>query len=395
MQKEETVKQPENRDPSKTPFISGSILNLYKNRVAEAVQGQSILITGGTGSFGQKFIDILFSNFKPKAVIVFSRDEFKQHHMRTVLGYSKYPNLYFVIGDVRNRQRIYETLREYKITIVIHAAAIKHVDFCEKNPTECIETNITGAINLVNACKDAGVKKVLALSTDKCVDPVNIYGASKLCLERVVISGNNFYAMKEGEENERDFPIFSVLRYGNVLGSRGSVIHVFSDQIKNGEIKVTNGEMTRFTIMKEEAVNFAMNCLSFMIGGEIFVPELPTYNIGQLVNVMKPHKDFPVKIVGVRAGEKIHECMISRHESHLAFHINTNREYSNNNHGTFYVIRPHYCSNYVSYYDHYSDTFGDCVADCASNFEYTSNNTLNVLEDRRLRTLVSVTFCEM
>lgn len=370
---------------------SGSILNLYTKRVAKSINDQTIFITGGTGSFGQRLTTILFSQFKPKAVIIFSRDEFKQHQMRTTLGYneSKYPNLYYVIGDIRNRQRIYETLRDYNVTIVVHAAAIKHIDICERNPTECIETNITGAANLVNACKDAGVEKVLALSTDKCVDPINIYGASKLCLERIVISSNNFYSLKENA-----FPAFSVVRYGNVLGSRGSVTHVFSEQIKTGTIKITDESMSRFTIMKEEAVNFALNCLSIMIGGEIFVPELPSYSIKQFVNVMKPYENFPVTVIGPRPGEKIHECMISQHESHLAFHVDTIKNRSENTcQGSFYVIRSHYGGNSVDYKSYYSSNFGDCINQCAQGWSYASNDK-KFIDDQKLRALIGVVLTE-
>ncbi len=381
-------------------YPNTSILSLYNKRVESCFANKTILITGGTGSFGQKFISVLFENFKPKAVIVFSRDEFKQHRMRTVSGFNekKYTDLHYVIGDIRNEQRLRETLKKYKVNIVVHAAAIKHIDICEKNPTECIDTNITGTINLANACIYAGVEKVLALSTDKCVDPINIYGASKLCLERLIISANNFYTLRENEKNQRSDcseTLFSVVRYGNVLGSRGSVIHVFAEQAKNGEINITDEKMTRFTIMKEEAVNFAMNCLSMMIGGEIFVPELPTYNIGQLLKLMKPHADFPVKIVGVRPGEKIHECMISKHESHLAFRVNTGLTYSNFRQGDFYVIRNHYYGNYVDYKSHYNNEFsmkvyeGERVKDCKPGWSYRSDKS-DVIDDQKFKSLIAI-----
>jgi UDP-N-acetylglucosamine 4,6-dehydratase len=424
-----------------------SILSLYKDLVGSCFVDRTILIIGGTGSFGQKFVTVLFEHFKPKAVIVFSRDEFKQHHMRTVLGFNekKYPDLHYVIGDIRNKERIYATLKEYRVDIVVHAAAIKHVDICEKNPTECIDTNITGTINLVNACKEAGVKKVLALSTDKCVDPINIYGASKLCLERLIIAANNFYALKEKSNSQETMccsnntscgfhvkhetmccsnntscgfhvkheTLFSVVRYGNVLGSRGSVIHVFAEQIKNGEIKVTDENMTRFTIMKEEAVNFAMNCLGLMIGGEIFVPELYTYKIGQLVNLMKPKNDFPVKVIGVRPGEKIHECMISKHESHLAFRVNTGSTFrsltypkvcqgnvGNGNFGNFYVIRNHYYGDYVDYKSYYDKEFSsmkvyeeECIKECGDGWSYRSDKS-DVIDDQKLKGLIAIALCE-
>ena len=427
------------------------ILSLNKHTLSKTFDKEVILITGGTGSFGQKFISTLFDNFKPQSVIIFSRDEFKQHHMRTAGGYNeqKYPNLHYVIGDIRNKQRLYETLRDYRVTMVVHTAAIKHIDICEKNPTECIDTNIIGSINIVDACKEACVKKVLALSTDKCVDPINIYGASKLCLERVMIAANNFreiaknvsdkqrineithsinhdhnlgatpvqreatlslfdyYALQKTQKEANT--IFSVARYGNVLGSRGSAIHVFTEQIKLGELKVTDMNMTRFTIMKQEAVNFAMNCLSMMIGGEVFVPQLPSYNIEQLVDVMKPRNDFPIKVTGVRPGEKIHECMVSRHESHLAMkiiawplvlereadpsvairiiarsHVETPEKVE------FYVIRHHYYGGYVNYQKYYSHMFGEeCVKQCEKDWPYVSNDSYSLTDDK-LKELISI-----
>jgi len=362
--------------------------------LAESFLGQTILVTGGTGSFGQKFIATVFEHFKPKAIVVFSRDEFKQHHMKTVGGFSeqKYPNLHYVLGDIRNRDRLYEILKEYRVDIVVHTAAIKHVDISEKNPSECIETNIIGSLNLVKACKDANVKRVLALSTDKCVDPINIYGASKLCLERVVITGNNFPLLKEFYEGstQKCPTIFSVARYGNVLGSRGSVVHVFSEQIKNGTLKVTNKEMTRFTLLKSEAVNFALNCIGMMVGGEVFVPELPSYSLEQLIRVMSPHPEFPIENIGLRPGEKIHESMISKHESHLALRINpvidTNRG--------FYVIRNHFYGKYVNYESLYSNIFkGGEVINCCANWSYSSDDN-PLLKDDRLKALVALVLNE-
>jgi UDP-N-acetylglucosamine 4,6-dehydratase len=433
------------------------ILSLNNQMLSKTFDNQAILITGGTGSFGQKFISTLFDNFKPQSVIVFSRDEFKQHHMRTVGGYSeeKYPNLHYVIGDIRNKQRLYETLRDYRVTMVVHTAAIKHIDICEKNPTECIDTNIIGSVNIVDACKEAGVRKVLALSTDKCVDPINIYGASKLCLERVMIAANNFREIAQNVDdkqrinevtnvlnNNSNFnatpvqkdatlsffswaiknkqkesnTIFSVARYGNVLGSRGSAIHVFTEQIKSGELKITDMNMTRFTIMKQEAVNFAMNCLSMMIGGEVFVPELPSYNIEQLINVMKPCDNFPVRVTGVRPGEKIHECMVSKHESHLAIRIIVHKsvqahgdeplvpirmttrplpekdclhEKSKQDIG-FYVIRHHYYGGYVDYQKYYAHMCGEeYVKACEKDWSYVSNGSYSLTNDK-LKELIDI-----
>lgn len=370
-----------------------SALTLHKKFV-DSISNQTILVTGGTGSFGQKFIATVFEHFQPKAIVVFSRDEFKQHHMKTVGGFSeqKYPNLHYVLGDIRNRDRLYEVLKEYLVDIVVHTAAIKHVDISEKNPSECIETNIIGSMNLVRACKDANVKKVLALSTDKCVDPINIYGASKLCLERIVITGNNFPLLKKiYEDPTQEHPtIFSVARYGNVLGSRGSVVHVFSEQIKAGTIKVTDNKMTRFTLLKSEAVNFALNCIGMMVGGEVFIPELPSYSLEQLIRVMTPFPNFPIENIGLRPGEKIHESMISKHESHLALYI---KPITDINLG-FYVVRNHYYGKYVDYESLYSKIFeSEEVVNCCANWSYSSN-TNKLLDDDKLKALVAFVLWE-
>jgi UDP-N-acetylglucosamine 4,6-dehydratase len=371
-----------------------SALTLHKQLV-DSISNQTILVTGGTGSFGQKFIATVFEHFQPKGIIVFSRDEFKQHHMKTVGGFSeqKYPNLHYVLGDIRNRDRLYEVLKEYRVDIVVHTAAIKHVDISEKNPSECIETNIIGSMNLVRACKDANVKKVLALSTDKCVDPINIYGASKLCLERIVITGNNFPLLKEFyEDPTQECPtIFSVARYGNVLGSRGSVVHVFSEQIKAGTLKVTDDKMTRFTLLKSEAVNFALNCMRMMVGGEVFIPELPSYSLNQLIRVMVPHPNFPIENIGLRPGEKIHESMISKHESHLALRINP---IVDTNLG-FYVIRNHFYGKYVDYESLYSKIFLNTdVKNCCANWSYSSDTNNILLEDDKLKALIALVLWE-
>lgn len=360
----------------------------------QTLNNQIILITGGTGSFGQCIISTV-QEYAPKCIIVYSRDEYKQYQMMNNVLFKYLTNIVYVIGDIRNYDRLYETLVKYKVNIVVHTAALKHVHFCEINPVECIDTNITGTINVVKACQNAKVEKVLALSTDKCVDPINIYGASKLCLERLIICGNNFSSIKTKSPGFRGTDTlstkFSVCRYGNVLGSRGSVIHVFEDQIKNGQMTITNPDMTRFTLMKQDAVNFAIECLGYMMGGEIFVPQLPSYSVGQLAKIMISIKyntdtsasaistdnDFKplINIIGTRAGEKTHEHLLSKHEAHLTLtltHKETNK--------TLYLIKHHYYGDVIDYRMMYARTFD--IQEYASTKPYSSKNNKFVTDDQ-------------
>jgi len=360
-------------------YQSKFVLNL--ERINKTVNGQTILITGGTGSFGQKLIKILFTHFQPKKVIVFSRDEFKQHIMLTEFGFNKetYPNLYFAIGDVRNYDRIYQVIKQYDVNIVVHTAAIKHVTFAELNPDECILTNVIGTSNLVKACQEANVNKVLALSTDKCVDPINLYGATKLCLERLVIMGNNFEKIRDENTSTR----FAVARYGNVLGSRGSIVHVFQDQCKSGQLKITHPDMTRFTLLKEEAVTFALNSLAGMLGGEVFVPILPSYNIGQLAQLIGPN--LPHIVTGIRPGEKVAECMISRHESYLGLEIG-------NGNDKFYIIRHHHYQKHLDYVAYYQNIYGS-AKELESDWSYSSDHN-GLIETETLDQLVKIVLQE-
>jgi UDP-N-acetylglucosamine 4,6-dehydratase len=266
---------------------------------------QSILITGGTGSFGKKFSEILMKKYHPKKIIIFSRDELKQHEMRQYLPDNPGSPIRYFIGDIRDKDRLNRAFRG--VNIVVHAAALKQVPACEYNPFEAVLTNVIGSKNIIDAAIDQGVTKVLALSTDKAVNPINLYGATKLCAEKLFINGNAYSASKKG-------PFFSCTRYGNVVGSRGSVIPVFIEQSKLGEISITDPRMTRFWITLEQGVNFVIKSIEEMKGGEIFVPKIPSMNIIDLAEAVAPN--CKTKIIGIRPGEKIHESLISSDEAY-------------------------------------------------------------------------------
>ncbi len=260
-----------------------------------------ILITGGTGSFGKKFIQVMLKDYQPAKIIVFSRDELKQHEMRQS-GFD-HPCLRYFIGDVRDRDRLRRAF--HGVDIVVHAAALKQVPACEYNPMEAIKTNILGSSNVVDAALDAGVKKVLALSTDKAVNPVNLYGATKLCAEKLFVQSNTYAA---GTATR-----FSCVRYGNVVGSRGSVIPIFFKQRQNGKVTITDERMTRFWLTLEQGVRFVIHCLEIMRGGEVFVPKIPSLKIVDLAKAIAPESNL--EIVGIRPGEKVHEVLISEDEA--------------------------------------------------------------------------------
>lgn len=264
----------------------------------------NILVTGGTGSFGKQFIKTVLQQFKPRRLVIFSRDELKQHEMRYVQGFDD-PCLRYFIGDVRDVDRLRRAMNG--VDIVVHAAALKQVPACEYNPTEAILTNITGAQNVIDAAIDNGVPRVLALSTDKAVNPVNLYGATKLCAEKLFVQSNAYGSGREKRTR------FSCVRYGNVVGSRGSVIPLFLEQRETGTITVTDERMTRFWITLEQGVQFVINCIQKMQGGEVFIPKIPSTTIMDLVASIAP--DCQVKVIGIRAGEKLHEVLISENES--------------------------------------------------------------------------------
>jgi UDP-N-acetylglucosamine 4,6-dehydratase len=262
---------------------------------------QAVLVTGGTGSFGKKFVEIMLRDFQAKKLIIFSRDELKQHEMR--VGGFDHPSLRYFIGDVRDVVRLRRAM--HGVDIVVHAAALKQVPACEYNPIEAIMTNVMGARNVVDAALDTGVKKVMAISTDKAVNPVNLYGATKLCAEKLVVQSNAY----SGEAGAR----FSCVRYGNVVGSRGSVIPLFLKQRRDGKITVTHKDMSRFWITLEQGVRFVIRSIEQMYGGEVFVPKIPSTSIMDLVQAIAP--ECEVKFIGIRPGEKIHEVLVSEDEA--------------------------------------------------------------------------------
>jgi UDP-N-acetylglucosamine 4,6-dehydratase len=278
---------------------------------------KNILITGGTGSFGKKFTEIVLRKYKPRRLIIFSRDELKQFEMARVFSTDKYPCIRFFIGDVRDRERLHRAFQG--VDYIIHAAALKQVPAAEYNPFEAVKTNILGAQNVINVAIDQKIKRVIALSTDKAANPINLYGATKLCSDKLFIAGNSYVGRNETS--------FSVVRYGNVVGSRGSVIPFFKECTGNGIIPITDPRMTRFWITLEQGVKFVLKCLGRMVGGEIFVPKLPSMNIMDLAKAIGPK--CKTKVVGIRPGEKLHEVMVPRDDA-----INT-LEYQ-----TFYLIKP-------------------------------------------------------
>jgi UDP-N-acetylglucosamine 4,6-dehydratase len=263
--------------------------------------GKSILVTGGTGSFGKQFIQTLLQNYEPDRLIVLSRDELKQYEMRKEPRFSgpKSKCLRFFIGDVRDRQRLERAFDG--VDIVVHAAALKQVPACEYNPFEAIKTNIHGAQNIIDAAIDKGVERVIALSTDKACNPINLYGATKLCSDKLFVAGNSYV----GDKNTR----FGVVRYGNVVGSRGSVIPLFLNMRKEGRLTITHPDMTRFWITLPQGVNFVINSLERLRGGEIFIPKIPSMKLVDLAGAIGPECDL--EEIGIRPGEKLHEVMIS------------------------------------------------------------------------------------
>ena len=265
------------------------------------LNNKTILVTGGTGSFGQKFIEIALKRHQPKKLIIFSRDELKQYEMRRKFGN---PRLQYFIGDVRDRDRLHRAF--HGVDIVIHAAALKQVPALEYNPFEAVKTNILGAENVINAAIDNKIKKVIALSTDKAANPINLYGATKLCSDKLFISGNSY----SGDVKTR----FSVVRYGNVYNSRGSVVPFFKEEAKKGVLPITDARMTRFWITLDQGVEFLIRCLGLMQGGEIFIPKIPSIKIIDLAKAIAPNCKH--KITGIRPGEKINEVLVPEDESH-------------------------------------------------------------------------------
>ena len=332
-------------------------------------KNKSILITGGTGSFGKGLVKYLIKNYSGfKKIIIFSRDELKQFEMATAFNEKKYPFIRYFIGDVRDLDRLKRALEE--VDYVIHAAALKQVEASEYNPFEAIKTNVVGAQNVIEACLDSSnVKKIIALSTDKAVSPVNLYGATKLCSDKLFVSANNMVGGKK--------KIFSVVRYGNVMGSRGSVIPEFIKQKKTGIIKITDPEMTRFNITMTDSIKLVLHALDKSKGGEIFVPKIPSYKITTLAKAISDKAK--INIIGIRPGEKIHEELISYNEAVHTVDI-----------GKYYVIlspsldksnNPLTRSLYINYLKQKN------VKKVKKNFQYNSGKNpdfLNVNEIKKL-----------
>jgi len=319
------------------------------------LSGKVILLTGGTGSFGKKFTEIVLTGHNAKAIRIFSRGELLQLQMRQL--FDDDPRLRFFIGDVRDKERLYRAMNE--VDIVVHTAALKQVPACEYNPIEAIRTNIDGAANVIDAAIDNKVEKVMAISTDKAVYPINLYGATKLVAEKLFVQGNT-YAGKAGAR-------FSVVRYGNVVGSRGSVIPVFLKQRENGKITITDERMTRFWITLEQGVYFVIDCINRMQGGEVFVPKIPSMKLMDLADAIAP--DAQKEITGIRPGEKINEVLLTEEEVCHA------REFEDH-----FVVEPEY-----PFWDSGVLNEGKKLSE---GFRYTSDNNQHWLTREELQRMI-------
>jgi UDP-N-acetylglucosamine 4,6-dehydratase (inverting) len=320
---------------------------------------KTILITGGTGSFGKKFVETILRKFpKVNKLIVYSRDELKQYEMSQTYSIDKYPCMRYFIGDVRDVERL--KLATHGVDIIIHTAAIKHVPIAEENPMECIKTNVMGAQNVIDAALENNVNCIVALSSDKAASPINLYGASKLCSDKLFVAANNL----KGSKDIR----FSVVRYGNVVGSRGSVIPFFLKKRESGILPITHKDMTRFNISLEDGVNMVLYAIENSLGGEIFVPKIPSYKLLDVAKAISP--SAKIEYVGIRPGEKLHEEMITKNDSFNTIDI-----------GKYYVIMPTFSwyqtkENYIKYHK------GKLVE---SDFCYSSDNNTEWLTIEEIR----------
>lgn len=326
------------------------------------LRNQSLLITGGTGSFGRAFVGHLLDRYQPRRLVVLSRDELKQFQLRQEYPVERYPNLRLFIGDVRDRDRLYRALDG--VDLVVHAAALKQVPTAEYNPLEAIKTNVLGAANVIDAAIDRGVKRVVALSTDKAANPINLYGATKLCADKLFIAANAY----SGVHATR----FSVVRYGNVVGSRGSVIPYFLAQRRTGRLSITDPRMTRFLITLSRGIDAVTHCLGTMLGGEIYVPKCPSARVTDLARIVGP--DCEHDVIGIRSGEKLHEVMIPEDEGRLTI------EFENH-----YVIQPSH--DFWTHKDYGSQDGG---RRCSDGFRYTSDTNAWWLSDSEVASLVSL-----
>jgi UDP-N-acetylglucosamine 4,6-dehydratase len=324
--------------------------------------GARILLTGGTGSFGKQFVKRVLERYKPERLVVYSRDELKQFEMRQEYPVEEYPNLRFFIGDVRDRDRLYRALDG--VDVVVHAAALKQVPAAEYNPLEAIKTNIMGSANLIDAAIDRNVKKVLALSTDKAANPVNLYGATKLCGDKLFVAANSY----SGSHGTR----FSVVRYGNVVGSRGSVIPYFLAQKAMGRLTITDPRMTRFLITLDQGVQFVLDSIDRMLGGEIFVPKIPSVKVTDLARVIGPECEHVT--IGIRPGEKLHEVMVPEDDARntIAFEDH-------------YVIQPTH-----SFWNHKDYMEGKSGHLCEDGFSYSSDSNDRWLSEDDIKELVQL-----
>ena len=316
-----------------------------------------VLITGGTGSFGKKFIQIVLEEYKPEKIIVFSRDELKQFEMSQRWSMKKYPCIRYFLGDVRDRDRM---MRAFKgVDFVIHAAALKQVPAAEYNPAEAIKTNIMGAMNVIDAALYNNVRKVVALSTDKACNPINLYGATKLCADKLFVAANVYRGMDQETA-------FATVRYGNVLGSRGSVVPFFKERSKTGVLPITDKRMTRFWITLDQGVHFVLKVLELSKGGEIFVPKIPSMKITDLATAIAP--ECKHETVGIRPGEKVHESLIGEDEGRNAIEYNE-----------CYVIRQN------QFHEESVPSLDNGGKPCPEGFEYTSDNNQQWLTVEELK----------
>lgn len=324
------------------------------------LDGANILVTGGTGSFGKVLIHRILETWKPERLIVFSRDELKQFHLRNQWPEDRFPNFQTVLGDVRDARRVGQIMAG--VDFVVHAAALKQIFAAELNPLEVIKTNILGAANIIDAAVDHNVSKVIALSTDKAANPINLYGATKLCSDKLFVAAN-----APGNQNPR----FSVVRYGNVAGSRGSVIPFFVDQRPTGRLTITDPRMTRFLITLEQGVEFVLRSLDSMLGGELFVPKIPSVRITELAKVIAP--ECRQDIIGIRPGEKLHEIMIPEDDARLSIEFEDH-----------YVIQPAH-----PFWNQNEFLKNNGGQPCPNGFHYSSDNNEWWLEDEELAKLVN------
>ena len=325
------------------------------------LENKTVLITGGTGSFGKACARFLLENTGIRRLVIFSRDEQKHVAMRrNHFPPERYPQIRYFVGDVRDRDRLKMALKG--VDYVIHAAAMKHVDIAEYNPQECIQTNIGGAENLITACLESDVQKVIALSTDKAAGPINLYGATKLCSDKLFVAANSL----AGDCGTR----FAVVRYGNVLGSSGSVVPFFQEKQKHGSLPITDPQMTRFIITLEQGIDFVMTAFQEMEGGEVFVPKIPSTTIMDIAQAVAP--DCDTEIVGIRPGEKMHECMIPADEAHQTLEF-----------PDYYIIQPNQRS-WTSKPPHYLEE----GTPCDFEFSYESDNNPEWLSIQDLRELI-------